>query len=248
MPSFEPLQLIAPAGASWSNVDDLARYLITQSNRGVAPDGKRVVSQSNLEFTWQPQVRVSPIAAYALGWGVLSWHGVRVLTHNGGTIGFTSNVTLLPDVHLGIAVLCNAEVSDPFVNAVWNRVFELVYGQAKEGDARFVERERRQREEALSNVAGLQAHVDLRVAKPYLGAYTNDDLGEVRMTIEGDRLIFHTRDNQSELRSLQGTRYVLWDPPLAGLQIELESTTPPAFELISLDPGEPGTFPFRRAR
>ncbi|HZA22257.1 MAG TPA: serine hydrolase, partial [Dehalococcoidia bacterium] len=56
----ETLTPVAPAGGSWSNVQDLARYLITQLNQGVAPDGKRVVSADNLKLTWQPQVQAAP--------------------------------------------------------------------------------------------------------------------------------------------------------------------------------------------
>jgi CubicO group peptidase (beta-lactamase class C family) len=52
----KPLAPMAPAGASWSNARDTARYLMTQLPRGIAPDGRRVVSAENLTVTWQPQV------------------------------------------------------------------------------------------------------------------------------------------------------------------------------------------------
>ena len=47
-----------------------ARYLITQLDGGVAPEGSRVVSADNLKLTWQPQVQSAPNQWYALGWGV----------------------------------------------------------------------------------------------------------------------------------------------------------------------------------
>ena len=71
----ELLTPIAPAGASWSNVRDMARYLITEMNQGVSPDGKRVVSAENLKVTWQPQVAISADTSYGLGWIVDKYEG-----------------------------------------------------------------------------------------------------------------------------------------------------------------------------
>ncbi|HEU5249667.1 MAG TPA: serine hydrolase domain-containing protein, partial [Thermoanaerobaculia bacterium] len=56
----KPLTPFAPAGAEWSTARDVARYLITQLNRGVAPEGKRVASAENLTATWQPQIEIAP--------------------------------------------------------------------------------------------------------------------------------------------------------------------------------------------
>ena len=37
---------------------EMARYLQTELNRGINPDGSRVVSAENLERTWQPGVQI----------------------------------------------------------------------------------------------------------------------------------------------------------------------------------------------
>lgn len=48
---------------------------------------------------------------YALGWGTYSYHGKRVVTHNGGITGFSSKLLFLPDQKWGVAVLANADMS-----------------------------------------------------------------------------------------------------------------------------------------
>ena len=53
------LEAIAPSGALWSSVREIAGYLLTQLGRGVTVDGTRVVSAQNLERTWQPGVKVT---------------------------------------------------------------------------------------------------------------------------------------------------------------------------------------------
>src|SRR5262249_448401 len=158
--SFAPVPLareqliepLAPAGTAWSNVRDLSRYLITQLHRGVAPDGRRVVSAANLEATWQPRVEISPGVHYGLGWRAGADRAGPLLSHNGGTTGFTSNLTLLPDADLGIAVLSNAGTGDLFVSAVWQRVVELVYGQPMQADASVVQRAAAAHQSALDRI------------------------------------------------------------------------------------------------
>ena len=58
---------IAPAGAMWSNVQDLGRYLITVLDQGVVSSGQKVVSAKNLKLTWEPQVPISTDVDYGLG-------------------------------------------------------------------------------------------------------------------------------------------------------------------------------------
>jgi CubicO group peptidase (beta-lactamase class C family) len=50
---------IEAAGGVATTANDLALYLITQLNRGVSPDGARVVSAENLVETWTPQISIN---------------------------------------------------------------------------------------------------------------------------------------------------------------------------------------------
>ncbi|MBC8099433.1 MAG: beta-lactamase family protein, partial [Armatimonadetes bacterium] len=85
------LTQVAPAGSLWSSANDMARYLITQLNRGVTPEGERIVSAENLELTWEPQVSVSSETSYGLGWLVEDYDGLQLIHHGGNTFGFTSD-------------------------------------------------------------------------------------------------------------------------------------------------------------
>ncbi|MEZ4837281.1 MAG: serine hydrolase domain-containing protein [Caldilineaceae bacterium] len=109
---------VAPAGAHWSTAEDMAAYLITQMNAGVAPNGERIVSAEPLRNTWQPQVQMTANSSYGLGWIVGEYKGVRMLRHNGNTFGFTSELAFLPDAGVGIVVLTNARATNIFNEAV----------------------------------------------------------------------------------------------------------------------------------
>jgi CubicO group peptidase (beta-lactamase class C family) len=217
-----PLVPYAPAGASWSTARDVSRYLITQLNRGIAPEGKRVVSSENLTATWQPQVDLAPNVSYGLGWLITRYKSRTLLTHGGGTSGFTADLSFLPDVGLGVAILANAQNASFFSGAVRSRAMQFALGEPQEMDANLAKRmeegERRFREKAAR-----VRPVDSRTTAPYLTSYANRSLGGVTLKLAGRKLIFAAGGFSSELRRLadgEGT-YVLTDPPLAGALIRI---------------------------
>ena len=56
----------APVGEAVASTTDMPRYLITQLQRGVTPEGTRVASAANVDRTHQPGIEVPPDALNAL--------------------------------------------------------------------------------------------------------------------------------------------------------------------------------------
>ncbi len=134
----------------------MARYLITQLNRGVSPDDVRVISAENLTETWASQISIGPDAftdrvyipsanynpvdsefGYGMGWFVGTYNGVTVLTNPGDQDGWLAQMALLPESDTGIVVLINTEffpcgVFMPL--AVQYRFVELLYGMDNQID------------------------------------------------------------------------------------------------------------------
>ncbi|MBC8098680.1 MAG: beta-lactamase family protein, partial [Armatimonadetes bacterium] len=219
------LTQVAPAGSLWSNANDMARYLITQLNRGVTPEGERIVSAENLELTWEPQVSVSADMQYGLGWLVEDYDGLQLIHHGGNTFGFTSDLAFLPEVGVGIVVLTNARGSNLFNEAVRERFFELLFDQESDMQAT-IDFALKSGEEALAEIqAQLQPSLDKEVITPYLGTFSNDLLGDITLSLDGERLIMDAGEFTSELRAGiddEGeTYYILIDPPLAGIPLDL---------------------------
>jgi CubicO group peptidase (beta-lactamase class C family) len=214
---FEEAHLpIAPAGALWSNVLDMARFLITQLNEGISPDGTRVVSADNLTLTWEPQVTIAGSASYGLGWLVDDYRGLLMIEHGGGTFGgFTSDLTFLPEVELGIVVLTNQRAS--LLNqAVRFRLFELLFQQEQKVDVQ-LQLLYDQNKEAIAGLdKQVGERVDPEIVDPYLGTYTSDTLGEVTVTLQnGGKLLFDTGGYWNELRPKVGEdgSYLFYENP-----------------------------------
>ncbi len=119
---------IEPAGAVWSNATDMGKYLLTEIQRGVAPDGTRVVSEANLSETWKPGVDVGDGSKYGMGWMIGDYHGQRLIQHGGNTSGFTTDFAFLPDAKLGVVVLSNGGLANNFVESVREYAFEQAFG------------------------------------------------------------------------------------------------------------------------
>jgi CubicO group peptidase (beta-lactamase class C family) len=163
---------LAPAGGINTNVMDLARFLLTQLNRGTAPDGARVVSAAHLVETWQPQVEAFQDTAYALGWFVETYQDVELIWHDGDVLGFKSLLIFIPEARVGLALVTNRTISYGFSNTIRYRLVELLYGlkveaglQYKEQWTNFIG--------ALPNIrAPLEASPEPAEVAAYLGQYS----------------------------------------------------------------------------
>jgi len=114
---------IGGAGAVWSNAHDLARWMRMHLNRGTL-EGVRVLEEDRFQELQEPHTvipldtvaaRLHPtnhFYAYALGWRVQDLHG-RKLVHHSGSINYTrTQITLVPDEGIGIAIMANLSSSN----------------------------------------------------------------------------------------------------------------------------------------
>lgn len=212
---------IAPAGAHWSTLEDMAKYMIMELQEGVAPNGQRVVSAQNLKETWKPQIAITNDASYGLGWIISSYKGLQVISHSGNTLGFTSAFTFLPEKRLGAIVLTNGRATNLFNEGVVSRLLELLFDQPAETQRNldfYLEQIDKQVQELAAKVG---EQVDAERVEPYLGRFANPALGEITLTLVEQELTLDAGDFITRLRpkfddkgELEG--YIQIDPPLQG--------------------------------
>ncbi len=218
---------VAPAGLHWSTLADMAKYMITELNEGVAPDGTRVISAANLKETWKPQIALSNEASYGLGWIVTEYLGVPILTHGGNTIGFTSSFTFLPGKGFGVIVLTNARASNMFNEGVAGRLLELVYEQPAEVRQSLDFYLQQAEAETDKLVGQIKDEIDVQAVEPHLGRFTNDALGWIELSWVEGKLMLDAGEFATQLKAkyddagdLEG--YMQADPPLQGALYKFE--------------------------
>jgi CubicO group peptidase (beta-lactamase class C family) len=127
---YEPMRNvdnIGPAGSINSNVLDMAQWLRLQLGRGEF-EGRRLISEENLNETWTTQINISGTVGYGMGWMIREWEGQTVLEHGGNVDGFSAEVSTLPESDLGFVLLTNASVS-PLPQSAANIVWDTLLGE-----------------------------------------------------------------------------------------------------------------------
>jgi CubicO group peptidase (beta-lactamase class C family) len=116
-----------PAGGINSSAEDMAKWLRVQLSGGMLADGSRLFSEATAR---QLTSIVTPIPigdpppelpalrmnfhGYALGFDIRDYRGHKIVMHTGGLPGYVSRVAMIPDLHVGVAVLTNQESGEAF--------------------------------------------------------------------------------------------------------------------------------------
>ncbi len=102
----------APAGAMLTmRPRDLLGFARMHMSGGLAPDGTTVLTAASVKAMQQEQVRLPHLglmgSAWGLGWEIFDWPGGTVIGHDGGTIGQSAFLRLVPGRDVAIALLTN---------------------------------------------------------------------------------------------------------------------------------------------
>ena len=117
---------MAPAGSMYSTVLDLSRFMSAAFRGGLGEDG-RVVDQATLEAMWEPQFVASGVTAgYGFGFAVDERDGRRHLGHGGAIYGFSTQLSMLPDEGLGVAVVSAVDGTNTVVERIADAALELM--------------------------------------------------------------------------------------------------------------------------
>ncbi len=147
------------AGGINSSVADMSKWVIAQLNRGKYGDGKPLFSQKAHDEMWTPQTMIpagstpqppynTHFGAYGLGWFLSDVKGYKQVTHTGGLAGMVTQVTLLPELQLGIIVFTNQQSGAAF-SSVTNTIKDSYLGlPPTDWVGRYSERVKKGQEEA----------------------------------------------------------------------------------------------------
>ena len=198
-----------PAGGIYSSVNDLAKWAIMQMNDGKYGDdlSKRLFSSEVHKQMWTVQTPLhvggpgsynTHFAGYGLGWFLNDAKGYLKASHTGGLDGMVTQVTLFPELKLGVIVLTNQQSGGAF-SAVTNEIIDSYIGDTgKDWVKLYSDNEKASQGGAEKIVAAVWKQVDAQAKKPldakaYLGTYHDNWLGDVTISQKGDKLWFEAK-------------------------------------------------------
>lgn len=187
----------APAGGASMSVKDFAKWMIFSLNGGTYKS-YRLVPETVLLESQMPYIVSAvdllddTINFYGLGWGIkYNRFGNKVLDHSGAfSLGIRSQVVLIPELKVGIAVLTNS-YPHALPEAVTQSFMDLIYTGKIEKDWLPIMNEK------FIKVMGDEhrfykapqmyvPHIEL---ERYAGDYYNEFYGGMRIVSEEDRLV-----------------------------------------------------------
>ena len=125
------------AGGIYSCISDLSKWVLLHLDGGkYGPDSARLFSDAVFRERWAPQtiLRVNGpgtynthFAGYALGFVVNDVHGYKQVSHTGGLEGMVTQITMIPELQLGIIVLTNQQEGLAF-QAITNEIKDRYFG------------------------------------------------------------------------------------------------------------------------
>jgi CubicO group peptidase (beta-lactamase class C family) len=213
---------VRPAGALWSNIPDMARYLMAELNKGVTPEGVRVISEKNILKRREPQIKITDEMSYGLGWVVGKENGLAEVAHSGGTFGFSSDCFFLPEQNVGMIVLTNSAVAGPLIDAIKRELLEILFDGKSHALVQLQASLKDRDESIVRNLKNVALSPDKTWLASLVGTYTNPDLGKVTLQLTPQGVLFDAGEWKSLIGQKKETdgelRSILLNPPVAGFE------------------------------
>src|SRR5579863_3049988 len=123
---------VGPACLITAAPHDLLTFARFHLDGGLAPDGKRLLSEASVTAMQQPRAAIpdisTPGAAIGLGWRVYRWGGHTIIGHDGDTIGQSAYLRVDPRTRVAMCLLTNSGQSTSLKQAVFAEVFGTLVG------------------------------------------------------------------------------------------------------------------------
>lgn len=206
------MEMMGPAGGIYSNLTDMCKWINTQLNIGAYGKNNENVlfSRAAQDEMWTPQTIIpvrntsvynTHFSSYGLGWFLSDVKGYKQVTHTGGLAGIVTQVTLIPEIRLGIIVLTNQQSGAAFT-AITNTIkdgYLGVTGMDRVKEMR--DRELRNETEAKKTISEIWKDIETQQKSTinktdnilYTGTYTDQWFGDAVISVKNGKLWFDSK-------------------------------------------------------
>ncbi len=238
------------AGGIWASAGDMCKWMLVQLNEGkygVDLD-KTLFSEQQQQEMWRMHTPMnqqsdprSPFkvhfSGYGLGWFLSDFNGFLKVEHSGLIAGMSSEVTLIPELELGIVVLNNSEGAG-FLNGLMGFILLDEYLKLETGVnwlemAKGMQQQGQQMGDPDSDKvwAEIEASKNVKVSKDnYVGIYEDDWFGKVEVFEKNGDLWFKSYKSPR----LNG-KMAFYNGNTFAIKWEYQDMKADAFAIFSLD-------------
>ena len=228
-------QIATPAAGIYASINDMSKWVQTMLDNGKYGPKLQdsLFSKKIHREMWTPQTLVrsgsgpynTHFTAYGLGWFLSDVSGYFQATHTGGLLGIVSQVTIIPELELGIIVLTNQQSGAAF-SAITTSIKDAYFGiegkdRIKDYNERRLAGERK--EDSINNAVdnAIKAQLKSKGSKPnqqnYIGEYKDPWFGNVSISMKNGVMQFKAAkvsDLTGTMTFYKGTTFaVRWNDP-----------------------------------
>jgi CubicO group peptidase (beta-lactamase class C family) len=219
MPEYE-IREPNPAGSLATSTKGLATWLTFQLRNGKTLNGRKLLSELNLQQSRTPHVHmpkdeiIGPLyplskqISYCLGWVQFDYRGELAYAHGGLIDGFRCQITMIPERGVGIALFNNLHESKLNIGLTY-AVLDHWLGHRGtdwiEHFWQFEEAERKAKKDSLAKrdaarIPGTKPSFPL---ERYTAEYQHPAYGTTKVTLEKGELLWEWSSFRSELEHYQ---------------------------------------------
>ncbi|MBC3874358.1 serine hydrolase [Undibacterium flavidum] len=230
---FRPNEVINAAGGIYSNIHDMSLWVRMQLNKGTygTENKQRLFSEKVQHEMWSPQTILQTgtntgtynthFASYGIGWGLSDVKGYKQVAHTGGLLGMVTQVTLIPELKLGIIVLTNQESGAAFTS-ITNTIKDSYLGmptidRVKENHERQLKRDAENDKEVADVWKAIETQQKNKANNKidqsiYLGTYRDNWFGDISIRAENGKMIFSAKRSPAltgEMHFYKGNTFIV---------------------------------------
>jgi CubicO group peptidase (beta-lactamase class C family) len=190
---------LRPAGAAWSSIRDMLKYVQMEIDEGTLPDGTRYIARDTLLARRVPQVPIGRDTTYGMGLMVNTKYGTAVVHHGGDMVGFHSDMMWLPEQKVGAVILTNANPGWTLRDAFQRKLLEVLFDGHPEADADVAAQAKSFYDELAAERKLLTIPAAAEDTAKLAPHYVNDALGDITVSHDGANTVFDFGEWHSEM-------------------------------------------------
>jgi CubicO group peptidase (beta-lactamase class C family) len=190
-----------PAGAAWSNVTDMLRYVSMELANGKLPDGQAYITKEPLLERRAPQVAIGKDETYGMGLMVDTEYGIPVVHHGGDLIGYHSDMMWLPTQNVGAVILTNGDPGWTLRSQFRRKLLEVLFDGRSEADAQVAASAKAFFTQLAAERKLLTVPADPAESAKLAPLYANAALGQIAVSRTNGATVFNFGEWKSEVAS-----------------------------------------------
>jgi CubicO group peptidase (beta-lactamase class C family) len=223
---------LRPAGAGWSSIHDMLKYVQMELDQGTLPDGTRYIAKDTLLARRTKQVAIGQDTTYGMGLMVDTKYGTPVVHHGGDMVGYHSDMMWLPEHNVGAVILTNADPGWILRTQFRRKLLEVLFDGRPEADADVAAQAKSFYEQLAADRKLLAVPAVASDAAKLAPHYVNEALGDITVSHNSAATVFDFGEWHSEVATRHNpdgsVSFVTIAPGITGFEFVVGSGPKPS--------------------